>query len=199
MTALAQLLLVLTSLAPVGLVYAGILADRGRWDLFWSIYGAAFVLLVLCVALLHGAARVVAPVPMEAKGTSPKQGDSLTFLVAYALPLLTINSVSPRAPIGLCVFAAVVALVLWQQQIFHINPVLALLGFRFFAAQDDAGRHVMVITRRKTLGDGVLQVTRLSGYLWFEYSEPKSTGRTQGDARLSSLDTSGRDDSDDPR
>jgi len=197
MTALAQLLLVLTSLAPVGLVYAGILADRGRWDLFWMIYGAAFLLLLLCVVLLYGAARVVAPAPMEAKGTSPKQGDSLSFLVAYALPLLSSGTESPRAPLGLCVFTAVVALVLWQQQIFHINPVLALLGFRFFAGQDDAGAHVMIITRKKILGDGVLRVARLSSYLWLEYPEPET--RAQGDVRLSTSNPSRQNDSDDPR
>lgn len=193
MTALARLLLVLTSLAPVALVYAAVLADKGDWTAAAVIYLAAFLLALLCLGLLAGARRVVAPVPMEAGDISPKEGESLSFLVAYALPLLAVDSVVPTAPWGLVAFTAIVALVLWQQQIFHINPVLTLLGFHFYSARNDSGGQVLILTHTKALAPGVLNVTKLSPYLWLEHPDHKGA---RGNARLSTHDTSRRDGKD---
>src|SRR5690554_3083338 len=124
MTALAQLLLVLTSLAPVGLVYAGVLADSSTWVPAGILTVAALLLTLLCPWLLRRTENVVPAEPREVRDLSSKEGEPLTFLVAYALPILAVDR--PTEPLcwGLMIFIVVVAATVWQQQVFHLSHPL---------------------------------------------------------------------------
>lgn len=59
----AQLLLVLTSLAPIGLVYAGVFADRERYGLAIIVVGVAVALWLLFWGLIEGGRRVMGRFP----------------------------------------------------------------------------------------------------------------------------------------
>jgi hypothetical protein len=167
MTALAQLLLVLTCLAPIAAVYAGVLAGNATTrGTAWCWVALVVFLVTGCLLLLWWVRRRIPPVPLLIANVATKEAEPLAFLVAYALPLAT--SPDKGSPTGIAVFAAVMALVLWQQQIFHVNPLLAMLGFHFFSATSNAGASVLVVSRSRVLGSGVLSVVRLSDYLWLD-------------------------------
>jgi hypothetical protein len=176
MTALAQLLLVLTSLAPIGLVYAGVLADSGLWVPAAILTVVALSLALICPQVMRGAQRVLASGPRAVVDVAGKEGESLSFLVAYALPILAVDK--PTEPVfwGLIVFGVIVGVTMWQQQVFHVNPLLALMGYHFYSARNDAGGQVLILTKSKVLPAGDLQITLLSSYLWLEHSEPETEG-----------------------
>ncbi|OQX67450.1 MAG: hypothetical protein B6A08_15475 [Sorangiineae bacterium NIC37A_2] len=175
MTAFAQALLILTSIAPIGLVYAGVLADGGMWGIAKLLAGTACGLAFICALLLRGAEKVVAPVPLEASDITPKEGDALAFLVAYALPLLALEEPKTAVSWGLIVFTVSVAVTLWQQQLFHVNPVVALMGYKFYSARNDQGALVLIISRRRVLAPGTLSIVKLSDYLWLQDSGVNSS------------------------
>lgn len=166
MTRLALLLLVLTSLAPIGIVQGAVQLGEKHWEGCAWFTGGAIVLLLLCVTLLFGVAQAVPLERRSASEFSPKESEPLAFLVAYALPLVA--SSTRGSTTGMIAFSALMGLAIWQQQVFHVNPLLAVLGYHFFAAKNDSGAPILIMTRERTPQEGVLSVVRLSEYLWLQ-------------------------------
>lgn len=166
LTGAAQVLLVLTSIAPVGLVYAGVLLDAGEYQVAAGTAVTSLALALGCSVLLRRTGSSVAAVPRRVGDLSPRSGDSLSFLVGYALPLLAMKNPTSVGLAGVAAFIGIVGLTAWQQQVFHINPLMSLLGFRFFSAKNDSGGHVLVITKMKVIAPGTLPIVKVSEYLW---------------------------------
>jgi len=165
MTKLAQLLLVLTSLAPIAFVEAAVAHERHQRRLCLSLAIATVSLVLLCVLLLWGLGRRLANVPKAITDPVPKESEPLAFLVAYALPLVSAKPDSGSLW-GLGAFVMVMAIAVWQQQQFHINPLLAILGYHFANAKTSDGSQITIISRTKSLQSGTVQVVRLSDHLW---------------------------------
>lgn len=178
MTRAALFFLVLTSLAPVGFVYAASLAWLRQWCDAALLGGATAGLVLICVALLGLARSRLSPVPKDVSEIATKESEPLAFLVAYALPLVAAKPVDNNAG-GLLAFMIIMGIVLWQGQIFHVNPLLAALGYHFYSGKAHDGAPVLILTKRKTLPSGTLRVIRLSGYLWL-YSEISSDAGGHG-------------------
>jgi len=167
MTALARLLLVLTGLAPIALVEGAVDYETGGRDLWkWCVLGA-LLSVALCVALLRGVASRVAPVPKKIETPNARVTESVAFLIAYALPLVTAKH-GEGSRYGLLAFAVVMGLVIWQQQLFQINPLFAILGYKFFSAKVEGDAHVLILTRQRVLAAGVMPLVRISDYLWLD-------------------------------
>jgi hypothetical protein len=169
MTGLAQFFLVLTSLAPMGLVQAAVEFGRGAREAGSGYLFGSLLLVLVCRGLWWGVRKWNAPVRMEVSAPSFKDSEPLGFLVAYALPL--VGQPHPGSLPGLGVFAVLMGLVVWQQQLFHVNPLLAALGFHFFSAKNDRGAQILIIARKKVLSGGLLSVIQLSDYLWLDSGE----------------------------
>jgi hypothetical protein len=93
--------------------------------------------------------------------------DVLAFLVGYALPLAAPAHAIP-ARLAFWAFVAIVAAVLYQAELVHVNPLLGLLGWRFREVPRDGRSPALLVTRRRTSGPGTLRVVALSDGLWLE-------------------------------
>lgn len=164
MTRLAQFFLVLTSLAPIALVEAAVQVGAGGLRLGLAYLLGAVLLALVCAGLLAGVRKWNAPAVLELASPSLKESEPLGFFIAYALPLLGGSHAGNW--LGLATFACLLGLLVWQQQLFHMNPLLALFGFHFFSAKNDRSGSVLVIARQKTLAAGRASVIELSDYLW---------------------------------
>jgi hypothetical protein len=177
MTWFARLLLVLTSLAPICFVQAAVEAGRAiaaarakeacdeQVRVAIMLVAAVVLLVLVCLLLLKGVERSNAPVPKNLSEPATKDGEPLAFLASYALPLVAAKDGGLATTCALAAFALVMVAALWQLQVFHVNPLLAVLGYRFFAAKSD-GMPVLVLTRRTVLPGGRVSVIRVSEYLW---------------------------------
>jgi hypothetical protein len=163
MTWFAQLLLVLTSLAPVCLVYAGVAFDQGHARHAMIAIAVAAALVALCALLLWGVRRK-APDTFKVSSTSDKEGEAVAFLVAYALPLA--KGGGDTNVWGMVAFTLMMISLVWHRQMFHINPLLAAIGYHFFTGEADDGRRVLVLSPQKTMPSGDLAIVKLSEYLW---------------------------------
>jgi len=120
--------------------------------------------VLVCLLLLYGVGGRT-PVPKNIADPSPKETEPLAFLVSYALPLVAAKEEAAATLLGLVAFAFLMGVALWQLQVFHVNPLLAVFGYRFYAAKSD-GTPVLVLARRVTPVTGVARVVRISDYLW---------------------------------
>lgn len=166
LTWLARLLLVLTSMAPALIVYAAVLYEAGSQDESAIALVVATGLTLFCWALIKKAGQTTAADTRAIEQPQERDGDALAFLLTYALPLVAAGSDAPPTLWGLGAFSLVMLALVWQQQLFHINPLLGALGYYFFAAQADDGSRVLVLTKKKTIAGGNLPVVQLSEYLW---------------------------------
>lgn len=165
MTWFARLLIVLTSLAPILLVYGALLLDRGKIAPAGYCAAAAIGLSLLCATLLRGALRSETPANRAVHELSERDGDALAFLVAYALPLATAEAGKDLGLWSLTTFSVVVIALVWQQQLFHVNPLLGALGFYFLVGKSGDQR-ILILTRCKTLQNGNIPTIELSPYFW---------------------------------
>jgi hypothetical protein len=173
MTWLARLVLVLTCLAPVAFVQAAVETDRQRYRLALWLVVAVVGLVAVCHGLLWGVRHYNQPVPKEISEPEAKDNEPLAFLVSYALPLVAAKDGDPSL-LALAAFGAVMAIALWQLQVFHVNPLLAMFGYRFYGAKS-GGARVVVLSRSVVLPSGNLSVFRVSDYLFY-YCEARTGG-----------------------
>lgn len=161
----AHALLVLTSLAPVALVHGlSYLPDRPEVTLQWS--AVAVGLVVVCVGLLWLAGGRGEREVLHVAQPKNVDKDVLAFLVSYALPLVVPTGNASNA-FALLAFLALVAVVLYQAELVHVNPLLGILGYRFYEIPRD-GDSVLVITRGRLASGTDRQVVRLTSTLWLE-------------------------------
>jgi len=168
-TWLARGMLVLTSLAPIAVVYAFVLVGRGDLPAAAVCFGVALALTLICVGLISKARKSREPVNYAITNATPKDGDALAFLVAYALPIVVSKPDSGLNVWGFVGFMLVMGFVVAQQQLFHINPLLAW-RYHFHTAKNDAGGPVLILSRTKSIPDGRLPIIKLSDYLLLDCS-----------------------------
>ncbi|WP_242333159.1 hypothetical protein [Anaeromyxobacter sp. SG66] len=162
----AHALLVSTSLAPVALVYGlSFLPASPRAAVPWLVGAAgltAACILVLKVATARGE-RIQLP-PTERRNVDK---DVLAFLVSYALPLVA-PSQGGAATFAFWGFIALVAIVLYQSEMVHVNPLLGMLGYRFYEVPRERGDAALLIAKSGVRANRASTVIRLSDTLWLE-------------------------------
>ena len=146
---LARGLLVSTSLAPVLVAVAITRLERGEsWTIWVQWLGAAVALVVLCHALLVGAGARAQRHIFCIKEFERKDSEVLTFLFIYLLPLI-----QSEQPIFASIrftsiyVTAILVLVITHVGAFHFNPVMRLLGYRFYAVKNNSGLSNILISR----------------------------------------------------
>lgn len=172
MTRLAHLVLLLTSIAPVLFVFAATQLF-GAPTLAALLFAAVALLVLVAWGLLALSARRVEQEPRAITEASTRERETLSFLVAYALPMVAAGRpaellASKGLLAGVLAFTFVLTLAVWQLQMLYVNPLLALLGYHFFSATCEDGAQVLVLARQKTLSTGSLRVAVLSDYLWLK-------------------------------
>jgi len=162
---LAHILLVATSLAPISLIY-GISRVATSWTSCVVFVGLALVLTSVCLALLGYAGRRGASEPIQIAKSKSVDKDAVTFLVAYALPLVVPTDRTQNV-FALAAFVVVMFLVLLRLQVAHVNPLLGAFGYHFFEASPPSGESALLITRGNG-APGYIRVVKLSDLIWLE-------------------------------
>ncbi len=97
--------------------------------------------------------------------------DVLTFMSSFLLPIATAFfavDVAKWAATG--VLLALLMIVYVRGQMFHLNPVLAMIGFRVFEVESSDWVLVTVLSRRRSLPPGgTLSAVRFSDELFVDF------------------------------
>jgi hypothetical protein len=167
MTNLSQILMFWSSYAPLLAVFA-ILDSFGRGLPSLICAVAAALGFAMPMLLRFGAARLQ-PQPLHVDTAQIRDGDTLAYIATYLVPFAAIAAPTARERIALGVFFAVLAVLYVRNELFYVNPMLALFGYRLFQGSSPTGASVVLLSHRRFLKSGTeLSARRLSGYVYWE-------------------------------
>jgi hypothetical protein len=167
MTAFAQFALFLSSYSPLFAVFALLDSFGSGWPTRVCL-GVAVVGLLL-PALIFLIARRLAPQSLRVESSQIRDGDALAYIATYLVPFAAITATTARERGALGLFVFLIAVLYVRSELFYINPLLALVGYRLFQVATPAGTSVVLLTRRRFLRSGIdLKARRLSDYVYWE-------------------------------
>lgn len=167
MSSFAQLALFLSSYAPLLAVFA-LLDTFGRgWPTIVCWVFAAIGSVVPW--LLLAATRKVHPQAVKVGNARSRTGDVLAYVATYLVPFAAMSASTAREREALGLFVLLVAVLYVRSEMFFVNPLLALFGFRLFDVETPSGTPVVVVCRRRFLPNGTdLKARRLGEYVYWE-------------------------------
>jgi hypothetical protein len=121
--------LFVSSFSPLFVVFA--LLDsfgRGPATIVCVCLAVAGPLLLYLVLRL---ARRVEAVPLVAASNQCRDADVLAYVATYPIPFLTVNAMTLRSRLAVGVFIALIALFYIRGEMYFLNPLLAVVGYRF--------------------------------------------------------------------
>lgn len=119
------------------------------------------VLLVLLKKRSKRAGR-----PMNVKSFTAKDIDSLQYAVVYVIPFLSMDFGDTKDFLSLTVMLVVVGLLYVNSDMIYVNPILNMMGYRFYEVFDEKRDSVTVLTKQKMVKEeSVLKLVPLYGDL----------------------------------
>jgi hypothetical protein len=165
-----------SSFSPLLVVFA-LLDSFGR--------GAATVICWCLAALgpllllgVFAVARRLEGVPLVAASNQRRDADVLAYVATYLIPFLTVNAVTLRSRLAVGVFIALIALFYIRGEMYFLNPLLGVVGYRVFEVQTGAGdgSAVILVTKRRHIGDQAnLRPVPLSDDIYWEPGHGRSS------------------------
>lgn len=153
---LAKCILVATSLSPVlGVVALNRLEHGLPWREWIGWWIAGILLIVLCWAMLQYAAKNVEMYPIYISEFRRKDAEMLTFLFIYILPFVRTETVvfSVSSLTTIYILLVIVCAIAYADA-FHFNPVMRVLGYRFYAIRNRQGVSQLLISKQQLRGAG---------------------------------------------
>jgi len=176
---LGRLSLTATALAPILLVYgAAIFFEKRIWAVVLTVVAA--LLVVICHLLLRHMLRHGMAERVEIESIKAKDTEILSFLVAYLLPILLGDKVTAN-PLAIVVFVGIMGLVFFRSDIYHVNPLMGMLGYHFYAVTTTSKiTYLLVTTSKEPMRPGGLVYRPLSQRLLMEVSTELPSPRNKG-------------------
>ena len=156
--------LLASAFAPLVLVVALLrLSTLGPWG--YVLIVVALVAVLLLRAVLRTAARIQTH---TAQTTAVRRADErvLTFTGSYLVPAVVVlfGGKDLVTAVATTVLVALLAVVYVRGGLYHLNPALALAGFRLYEVTEQSGRITMLLTRSNHLPQvGFITYRRLGG------------------------------------
>jgi hypothetical protein len=168
MGSFARFLLMTTALAPAVAVF-GIsrITASGQQGAACAWILIAIVQALLCHLLLGVFTQRIQTKPLKLRAAKNIDRDTLIFLVAYLLPLSTrdLHQAVTNVP-ALAAGAVLMLLIVYRTETYLFNPLVSLLGYRFYEAQTDDGLTVYLLNRSPIINlKDVLHVRYISGVI----------------------------------
>jgi hypothetical protein len=158
MNGFAKALFLATALAPIFAVFGlNRILTHGRDFTFVDtlpIMGST-VLTVVCWSLLRFCLKRIESEPITIKSVKNTDRDLVPFLIAYVLPLAIANTTSVAGHAAAILFVLAFALLLaFRSHLAVANPVVAIIGYRFYEVQSENGMTFVLLSKRPILSTG---------------------------------------------
>jgi len=167
----AKCLLILSALAPIGLVYAWLAFSESDYRLCASLILACLSLVGICLYLLVLARTRLEEFPLTLKSVEAADRENIAFMLLYLSPLfashidrLNLNLLIPT----LSIFALLTA----TGYNYHFNPLLGLAGWHFYKVSSVEGVTYVLVTRRQLRNTKQIErVGQLTDYILIDLGE----------------------------
>lgn len=117
--------------------------------------------------MLHHTKRL-APQELKIRTTKSRDGDVITYIVTYILPFTLTNPQNGREKLTLILLIALICFLYIKSQLFYINPILALIGYRLFQITTERSTSILITQKGFIATPATLNVYRLSNFIYLE-------------------------------
>ncbi len=98
-----------------------------------------------------------------------RNGDFIAYTVTYIVPFLATPQSSVNEKIVLILLLALLCFLYIKSELFYINPLFSLMGYKLFQVTTEQGKSVVLITPRSFIqSPTTLSVCRLSNFVFLE-------------------------------
>jgi hypothetical protein len=159
--------LFLSSFAPL-LVVFGLLDSFGAGPASYACYAlAAASLVVLFISFRSW--RSLATSGATVARARPRDSDVIAYVATYIVPFAALGAETWQQRAALLGFFVLVGLLYIRANLFYVNPILAMVGFKLYEVETDTGRVMLIISRAGYLRTGTtLTLHTLSDYVFLE-------------------------------
>jgi hypothetical protein len=164
-SALAKFLLVLSAIAPVGLVYAWVMFREGQSSIALGILTGSVVLIVCCAVLLSKAKKLLERFSFKLSTVEAADRENIAFMLLYLSPLFT--SEFGQLNFDLLIPTLIIfALMTATGYNYHFNPLLGLIGWHFYKVSSAEGVSYVLLTKKKIYNTSqISNVGQLTDYI----------------------------------
>lgn len=142
----SRLLLFSSSYSPL-FVILGILNSFGNQTVSLSLFVVAIMSFLFLLFFLWYEKRFESH-SVTITRVSPHDADTMSYIVTYLLPFISISFSDVRNAIALCILLAVVAILYIRSNLIYVNPILSLLGYHLFEVESEDGKVSTLICKR---------------------------------------------------
>ncbi|MDE1188216.1 MAG: hypothetical protein PW844_17265 [Pantoea sp.] len=147
MNKLARILLTASSIAPVSitLIFIGFMKCK-PW-LIWSSFAVCLVSFISVVFFLRYASQNITPLFKNISSISPANKEVTNYFLSYLFPLLGTDSIADKWQYALFFYASLLIYVSFSEN-YNFNPLISILGYKFYEAEDDTGVGFVLISKK---------------------------------------------------
>ncbi|WP_421723366.1 hypothetical protein [Bauldia sp.] len=162
---IAKLLLVASSIAPVGIVYAWVSAVESDYKSAIIILLVSFLLFLFCLYIVTRAQEYVEIERFRATTIEAADRENIAFLILYISPLFAAQFSSLNWYLWVPTIV-IFGLITATGYSYHFNPLLGLMGWHFYKVQSTEGVVFVLITKKylRTSADE-FEVCQLTEYI----------------------------------
>jgi len=146
MNKIARLLLTASSIAPVciTLVFIG-LVKKANWLIYSSLI-ICVLSFVFCVFFIFFAKSNLVVLSKNIDSISPANKEVTNYFLSYLFPLLGTDSIATDWKYALFFYSSLLIYISFSEN-YNFNPLLSLLGYKFYEAEDDTGVGFVLISK----------------------------------------------------
>jgi hypothetical protein len=166
-TGLVGGVLFLSSFAPLLIVF-GLLGSFGSPAASDACYALAAFSVVALIAGLRTWRRLGTTEVVVCQ-VRPRDTDVIAYVATYIVPFAALGAHNWHERAALILFFVLVGVLYIRAELFYVNPVLAVAGFKLYELQTESGRVLLLLTRRRFISTGEpLNVHTLTDYVFLE-------------------------------
>lgn len=163
MNKFARFFLTASSIAPVcvTLIFIGFMKDA-KW-LIYSSMGMGLASWFLCFFFIIFANKNLVELRKNIDSISPANKEVTNYFLSYLFPLLGTDSIAENWKYALFFYSSLLFYISFSEN-YNFNPLLSLLGYKFYEAEDDTGVGFVLISKKvitdvKNINFNVVQLT----------------------------------------
>lgn len=139
--------LLASAFAPLVLILSVLRLDQlGAWG--WLLIGASLMSILLLAAVLRTAAQIQVH-RVEVTGIRRADERVLAFASSYVVPavVVLVGGRDGLTAVATGMLVLLLALIYVRGGLYHLNPTMAILGYRLYALTEASGKQTMLLTR----------------------------------------------------
>ena len=168
---LAKTFLVMSAIAPVGLVYAWVSFNAGKVLLALILIIGCLLLVTICIWLFGQSKRQLERFPFKPVSVEAADRENIAFMLLYLSPLFT-NQVGDLNMTLIVPTLAVFALLTATGYNYHFNPLLGLANWHFYKVSSAEGVTYVLITKKQLRNTNqISEVGQLTEYILIDLED----------------------------